>query len=437
MIFTDLIFVFAFLPVYIAASFCCREAWAKNLVSVVASVVFISWGRPGHLWYYALIILPVFLTYISGLLSKRFNPIAAEAVSDVAAVGYSAFAVISAGTENTLRSALISVGFILFALRSILYSKRVAEGMKPEKDLFALAAYLISFENMLIAPLADYDSVRKRLSERRPTLSKMSAGLTSFIIGFAKASVIGLTFERVRLAAVAESNFPWMNAIFLAVVTFGEVYVMISSFAEMSCGLGLISGLSPRTQTPAFLPKYRITDHISEMWESLPEFVIDCFCKRTSAGLIISLAAISLLSGVFLSFGAASAAFLGIIFISIILESISQRKSKTADALFSAVMLIAAFSVLIAVPTGGYAHFFSAFTTSCGFDITYSLFTELLWGLPWMILGIIVVSPLYRYAAALLRIKMSEDEKFYAAARVTQTVACVVLLVIATASAAA
>lgn len=138
-----------------------------------------------------------------------------------------------------------------------------------------------------------------------------------------------------------------------------------------------------------------------------------------------------------MSFGAASAAFLGIIFISIILESISQRKSKTADALFSAVMMIAAFSVLIAVPTGGYAHFFSAFTTSCGFDITYSLFTELLWGLPWMILGIIVVSPLYRYAAALLRIKMSEDEKFYAAARVTQTVACVVLLVIATASAAA
>ena len=434
MIFSDLIFVFAFLPIYLIVSFSCRETSTKNMVSVIASLIFITWGRQ---WYYALIILPVFLIYILGLLSKRINNLAAEVVGNIAAVGFAAFGVMTVGTEGTLHSALISVGFLLFALRCVLYTKNVTEGMEPERSFFALAMYLISFENMLIAPLADYEDVKEKLSSRRASLSKMSAGFSAFIKGFAKTAVLGLAFERVRLAATEYAAFPWANALILLIVTFGEAYVITVGISEMSCGLSLMNGFSPKLRTAAFLPKYRLGDHISEIWSSLPKFVRACFCERSGAGVLISLAAVSLLSGIFLSFGAGAGAFFGIIILAMILEGMAPRRSRAADMIFTVVLLAAAFLALTCCSVGGISEFFSAFNPSAyEYDITFALNAELWRSLPWMIVGVIVVSPIYRIVSAAIRSRMSESESFYGAARAAETVLCAILLIIAAAASA-
>ena len=434
MIFSDLIFVFAFLPAYLIACFCCREAWAKNAVAVAASLVFISWGRQ---WYYVLIILPVFLIYILGLLSKRINSLAAEIVGDICAVVFAVFGVITVGADMSLHSALISVGFLLFAMRCVLYTKNVCDGMEPERDFLALAVYFISFENMLIAPLADYADIRGKLTDRRPTLSKMSAGLSAFIKGFAKTAVLGLAFDRVRLAATEYSAFPWLNAVILLLVTFGEAYVVAAGILEMSVGLGQMNGFAPKGQTSAFVPRFRISEHVSEMWESLPVFVRKCFCERSTVGLVLSLGAVSLLSGVFLGFGAGAGAFLGIIVLAIILESISSRKGHAADLILTVIMSAIAFLALSCGSTGRIAQFFAAFNFSAyEYDITYALNKELMRSLPWLIVGVIVVSPVYRMVSAVIRSRMSENERFYGVMRIVETVVCALLLVIATVAAA-
>lgn len=434
MIFSDLIFVFAFLPIYLTVSFSCRETWTKNAVSVIASLLFITWGRQ---WYYALIIIPVFLIYILGLISKRINSLATEIVGNIAAVGFASFSVITLGTDLSLSSALISVGFLLFALRCVLYTKNITKGMKPERDFLALAVYLISFENMLVAPLSDYDDMREKLSSRRPTLSKMSAGLSAFVKGFAKVAVLGLAYERVRLAATEYEAFPWANAVILLIITFIEAYIIAAGICEMSCGLGLMNGFSPKNRTAAFMPRFRVGDHISDIWESLPKAIRSCFCERSGTGLIVSLVAVSLLSGVFLSFGAGAGAFLGIVTLAIILEYMAPRRNRAADIIFSAILLAAAFLALTCGSVGGIADFFSALNPSAyEYDITFALNAELWRSMPWLIVGAIVVSPLYRIASAAIRSKMSESASFYGAARVVETAVCAVLLVIATAASA-
>ena len=429
MIFTDLIFVFAFLPIYVVAVFCCREAWAKNMISIAASLLFIVWGRT---WYYALIILPVFLIYICALLRPRLGAVF-EVLGDLIAAASAAFAAVSLAGDGTLHSALLSVGFILYALRAVNYMKKVSDGMEPERDILCLAVYLISFENMLIAPLASYDKMSKRLASRRPTLSKTSAGLSAFIKGFAKASILGLSFDAVRVAATQYEAFPWLNAITLIVVTFGEVYVITAGFLEMSAGLCMISGFSPERETPAFLPKCRASEHIAEMWRSLPAMSRENFAERTLPGTLISLAVLSLVTGVFIGFGARAGAFLGILLILMTLEEVSPKRNKITDLLFSAVLLTVAFLVLIGGSFTGISSVLGAINPSAyEYDVTYILNLELTRRLPWLILGVIVISPLYRLAASVLRKKMAEDERAYTALRIVDTAVCAALLVLGT-----
>ena len=429
MIFTDLIFVFAFLPIYIIAEFSSREAWAKNMISIAASLLFIAWGRS---LYYALIILPVFLIYICGLLRRRFGAVF-EVLGDVIAAASAGFAVVSLAGDGTLHSALLSVGFILYALRAVNYLKKVSDGMAPERDLLCLAVYLISFENMLIAPLMGYDKMQKKLASRRPTLSKTSAGLSAFIKGFAKVAVFGLSFDAVRIAATEYEAFPWLNAITLIVVTFGEVYVITAGFLEMSAGLCMISGFSPEYETSAFLPKFRVSEHVAEMWRGLPAMARKNFAERSLAGTLISLAALSLMTGIFIGFGAKAGAFLVVLIILMTLEETSPKRNKAADLIFSAVLMTVAFLVLVGGSFNGISAVLGAIDPSAyDYDITYILNFELIRRLPWLIIGAVAVSPLYRLAENALRRKMAENERAYTALRVADTAVCAVLLVLGT-----
>lgn len=417
MIYTDMIFIFAFLPIYILALIIPRETWEKNAISVLASVIFLTWGRP---WYYALILLPVLIIYICGLVGAKKKSALFEAIGSACGAVYAVFAAVTVGAENSLSSALISVGYLLFALRGISYLSEVGSGSKPEKSFAALAVYLISLENMLIAPLESYESSARRLSERRFTVSKMSNGLSEFIRGLALAAIPGMAFERARLAATEYEAFPWANAVLLVLITAAEAYVICSAFLKMSSGIGLLCGLSPKLRSSAFLPRLSVSAHVGEMYSSLPGFLTRCFCERPMAVTLVSLGVMSLICGIFIGFGIGSCACFVIISVSIVLEGIFSGRKKAADAIFAAILLAAAFMTLALRSPEGFAKFFAALNISnYDYDITYALNEALASGGVWMLAGLLLVSPLTRVISSAVRRKMSENDSFYAAARVT------------------
>ena len=428
MIWSDLIFVFAFLPVYLVASFCCREAWAKNAVSVAASLIFITWGR--H-WYWLLIILPVILIYILGLLSKRVNRLACAIVTGAFASCFAAVAVISLGAEASLGSMLISVGLCLFALRCILYEKNIVEGMEPERDFFAIAAYLISVENMLISPLDDYADTGAKLSERRAGLSGLSSGACMFIRGFAKTAVLGLAFDRVRLAALSGSAFPWLNALILFASASLEAYVVVSGLLSMSCGMKLMNGFYAEPALSVFTPGIRLGTHVSGLWKSLPGFVSKCFCESSAASAAMAIAAASVASGVFFGFGAGAAACFMAIVAGLIIEGASPTGKKAGDIILTFIVWNAAALMLCCRSPEGLVKFFSALNYyKYDYDITYALNAEFWRSLPWLAAGIVSLSPLPSAVAGFIRRAMRESDGAYAASRIAETLFCVFLLII-------
>lgn len=426
MIFSDLIFVFAFLPVYLFLVSLCREGWAKNLVAMICSAVFLTWGRS---IYYALIFVSAFLIYICGLLTKKSKLF--EAAGGIIAALSATVAVIFLGGKD-LRSALLSVGFVLFALRSASYLRFAAREHRPERDFLKVGVYLISLENMLIAPLETYKSAEARLGSRKPILSKASYGLCEFIKGFALTAVCGLSFEALRAAAVENESYPWLNAVILIIAVFGEFYTISAGYVSMSRGIACIEGYSPSKSVPAFIPSFRVSGHLSEIFPGFSDFVKDCFGGSTVRAAV-SLAIISLMAGTFIGFGAGAAAFFGLLLLLSAVECLSDKKAGIADLIISAAVMLAAFVILACGSAENIAAFLSSFDRGkFDYDITYSLNAALGARMPWLIVGALAVSPLRRAVSAFISERCGSQTEAYGAVKIAETVFCALLLVVAT-----
>lgn len=70
MVFSDVVFLYAFFPIVFVAYYICRKIQIKNAVLLVASLVFYSWGEPK---YVALMVGVSLIAYIGGLLIENYR----------------------------------------------------------------------------------------------------------------------------------------------------------------------------------------------------------------------------------------------------------------------------------------------------------------------------------------------------------------------------
>lgn len=431
MIFTDLIFLFAFLPVYIIFIYCSSESWTKNVISLIASLLFLIWGRS---IYYVLILLPIFLIYLCGNIVHRFKY--AEAAGSAVAMISAVVGVIFLPQKNTLPSALISVGLLLFALRAALYLKEVTDGEPCERNFISLCVYLISFEGMLVSPVLSYSQSKKYLSLRKATLKKAAAGFPVLIKGFARAAIFGLVFDQVRLAAFEYEAFPWLNSVFLILLTAGEAYVLTAGLADISRGISLINGAAVSPAAPAFIPRAGLFKHVGELLAGYDLAIYKIFCECSVAAFSVSMGICVASCTVLIFYGCGAAGCFALITAASALSARAGGRCRIADSVFSIAAVCAGMIVLAGGSPDGMARLFTALDPKLyQYDITYILNYELTKRLPWLVLGIVSVSPLWRIVSGYLRKKSGESESLYKAIKALDTVLCLILLIVSTAAA--
>ena len=71
MVFSSLIFLYAFLPLSLVAYALCRSLRAKNICLLVFSLIFYAWGEP----VYVLLLMAMALFDCSGREAKRKAPV--------------------------------------------------------------------------------------------------------------------------------------------------------------------------------------------------------------------------------------------------------------------------------------------------------------------------------------------------------------------------
>ncbi|MBQ8623341.1 MAG: hypothetical protein IJ424_03055 [Oscillospiraceae bacterium] len=427
MLYSDILFVFAFLPVMLALMFILREPWEKNLAAVVASLVFLCWGRQ---LYYALIILLVFAVYLAGRLIKKNNSKGAYIAGAGSALLFSLVCVLSLANDHSLAGWVCAVGFMLFAARAFVYLNEVKNGADAETDFLSLAVYLISYEFMLISPLEGYTSLKEDIKSRKLSLSKVAAGLEGFIFGLARVTVLGFAFERVRQAALFGETMPWMNSLIGVAASAVEIYILFAGFCEMSHGLALMGGISLPNCVVSIGLKSSVTAHVVDFYEGGVSLFKKNFAggKNAAWGLVLA----SVIVGLCFGAGSGACAFLGILLLMMMLESLSETKTF-ADGIIAVIVLLAGYFVLATASAEGVGNFISSLNKNAyEFDISYALYSEIMRSVFWLALGAISITPVYKWIYTFIREKMASSEKAYAAFRCMGAVVTVLLLVLST-----
>lgn len=407
-------------------SMLCSETRNKNLVSLIMSVVFIAWARP---LYYALILVVIFLTYLSARLCDGGRMPWLKIAAGVVTAVLSLFPIISLGSLGTVSGTVSAIGFILFDIRSVLYLKD-SESEGAEKNFVDLSVYLISFEMMAVSPILSYSEMKDAIKERKAGLAMLSSGLERFICGLAAVTVSGYPLERLRNAALFEGTLPTLNLILGVIFTAIEINVVALGYLSMSEGLLLMSGYRIELHSGCFLPKSLMIDHVgsvSPTYKTAAEKL-----PGSQLALILSAVVLCVVAGYSLGFGAGGVALVSIIAVAILLQKFFETKKSVSAGVFT--FIISIFAVILCANRSltGFADWITSFGRSYDFLISYSLWDELSRGWVYLLISIFYISPLRPMAGVLKRKIMTENESSYGTIRVVSTVLVTLLLVIST-----
>lgn len=254
MVFSSLTFLFFFLPITVGLYFVCKNRTYRNVILLLASLLFYSWGEPK---YILLLLGAALVAYLGGLVidktDGRKKRVALTAtvvllVSNLLVFKYLNFAAdnvnaIFPGAIKIGKIALpIGISFYTFQILSYvidLYRKRIG----LQRNYFYLLLYVSFFPQLIAGPIVRYQTVESEICHRTESVADVSAGLKRFIVGLAKkvilANNIALIAENVYAGNEAYGTaIYWLAAFAYAL----QIYFDFSGYSDMAIGLGRMFG---------------------------------------------------------------------------------------------------------------------------------------------------------------------------------------------------
>ncbi|HAU99580.1 MAG: MBOAT family protein [Lachnospiraceae bacterium] len=258
MIFSSLLFLFWFMPVFFAVYYLV-PAKAKNIVLFLGSIVFYAWGEPKYL---LLILVSILVNYILGLLIGRFSEsekirktfFIAALVFDISLllffkyIGFfisninSAF---GAGIPEINVSLPLGISFYTFQIMSYiidLYRGKV----KAETSVLRLGTYIVMFPQLIAGPIVVYSEVSEGLKKRSIRAEDVEEGLKVFILGLASkvliANNVGMLWKELSQIGYDRISTPlaWLGALAFTL----QIYFDFNGYSLMATGLGRMLGFS-------------------------------------------------------------------------------------------------------------------------------------------------------------------------------------------------
>jgi Predicted membrane protein involved in D-alanine export len=202
MVFSSNVFLFMFLPVFLALYYLSGQRY-RNLLLLLASYTFYAWWRVDFL---ALFIAVTLWNYWIGLkvgaAGVRTKPaqrwLLLGVVVDLAILGYFKYANFGVDSINAMMSSvgldpfiltnvLLPIGISFYIFESISYIIDVYRGDTPAtRNLIDFAAFVAIFPHLIAGPVLRFRDLADQFNNRTHTLDKFSEGATRFMQGFIK-----------------------------------------------------------------------------------------------------------------------------------------------------------------------------------------------------------------------------------------------------------
>ena len=198
MVFSSLLFIYAFLPICLLFYSLTKGINGKNIVLLIFSLLFYTWGEPV---YVLLLLFMTFWDWFSALLIEKSESqrkqklwLALSVIVNLGLIGYFKYTGFVLGNIQSIfgipeiipKIALpIGISFYTFQLLSYVidvYRKEVP----VQKNFFWLLLYSSLFYQCIAGPIVRYSDVQREIHERKVNLPEVATGVTRFVTGLGK-----------------------------------------------------------------------------------------------------------------------------------------------------------------------------------------------------------------------------------------------------------
>ena len=256
MLFSSIVFLFTFLPAVVILYYLLPVRF-RNVILLLASLVFYAWGEPVYLF---LMLLSILFNYFSGLdiarnlQDKRAakRSLVFNLIINLAVLGFFKYEGFLLDTLNGILPVHISyhalplpIGISFYTFQILSYIIDVYRGnVKVQTNLPNFALYVTMFPQLIAGPIVQYADVDEQLASREVSRTKFGEGSMYFIRGLAKkvllANTSGMIFTEV--SGLAKGNIAVMTAWLGAFAYMFQIYFDFSGYSDMAIGLGKMFG---------------------------------------------------------------------------------------------------------------------------------------------------------------------------------------------------
>jgi len=259
MVFSSLSFIYFLFPLVIVLYFAVKNRIWRNVVLLIASLLFYSWGEPKRI---ALMLLATMVAYIGGLMMARFDRSGQNTIKRISCAvsvillianlfvfKYFNFFVdninVLFGADIKLQEIVLPIGISFYTFQILSYVIDLYRGkVKLQRNYFYLLLYVSFFPQLIAGPIVRYSTVEDEILNRRENMDDVMSGTKCFIIGLSKKVLIAN-----NVGAIAEMIYAGDTAVFggamywIAAIAYTlQLYFDFSGYSDMAIGLGRIFG---------------------------------------------------------------------------------------------------------------------------------------------------------------------------------------------------
>ncbi len=269
MVFSSLTFFLVFLTLNLICYSFAKDIRSKNIVMLVFSLVFYTWGEPK---YVLLLLAMVGVNWLMSLLIEKHRKTKLArlwlVISCVFSLGMLAIFKYSNLITSTfsfifgdfVTNIALPIGISFYTFQILSYVIDVYRGEVPAQHSFwRLLLYVSLFHQCIAGPIVRYRDVEREITSRRMTGEDFSRGVTRFAVGLGKKAMLANACAKVAdTILLSDSQLSDMTKLsknleqlaskpaamlWLGVLMYMLfIYLDFSAYSDMAIGMGLMIG---------------------------------------------------------------------------------------------------------------------------------------------------------------------------------------------------
>ena len=268
MVFSSLLFVYAFLPLSLLVYYICPDRRSKNVALLVFSLIFYAWGEPKY------VLLLMFMALSSWYCALRINDspyietarmwLTISIAVDIALIGFFKYSPLICSIFGTVPDFVariaLPIGISFYTFQLMTYVVDVYRGdAHAQRSYWNVLLYAALFHQCVAGPIVRYKTLARELFVSRKAGRDFLPGLRRFTVGLAKKALLAnpcgaladqllLTTATASNAALFSQNLSAIQGLTVLESWLGaaaymlQIYLDFSAYSDMAIGMGWMLG---------------------------------------------------------------------------------------------------------------------------------------------------------------------------------------------------